>query len=188
MEPIDIKAAARKTAFAARKIAHGQGLDAAACGHLSACLAQYPGIEVISGYMPIRTEVSPLPVMRALYSAGRRICVPVIQGAGMALLFREWHPDAVMVQGPFGAMVPAEGEDLEPELLIAPLVAFDRRGFRLGYGGGFYDRSLEGLRARRPTLAVGFAYAAQELPQVPQEATDQPLDAMATDQGFTVYR
>ena len=80
-----------------------------------------------------------------------------------------------------GAAVPATGEYLEPNIVIAPLVGWDRQGWRLGYGGGFYDRSLEGLRAKHPTRAIGFAYAAQELPEAPQEPTDQQLDAIVTE-------
>jgi len=184
----DIKAATRKAAFAARKPAHGAGLDGAACGHLSAYIAGQVAISVISGYMPIRTEISPLPVMRALVAGGKRICVPVIVRAGRALVFHEWHPDSVMVEGPYGALVPANGQVLEPELLIAPLLAFDDHGYRLGYGGGFYDRTLEGLRARRKTLAVGFAYGAQHIAEVPIESTDQPLDAVVTEAGITMFR
>jgi 5-formyltetrahydrofolate cyclo-ligase len=178
------KATARKLAFVARKQAFELGLDAEACGHLSAIIAQYPNVEVISGYMPIRTEISPLPVMRALSATGRRVCVPVIQRLGLPLLFREWTPDCRMVGGPFGALVPESGAYLEPEILIAPLLAFDARGYRLGYGGGFYDRSLEGLRSKRKTLAFGFAYSAQQVGQVPIEATDQPLDAIVTEAGL----
>ena len=178
------KAAARKQAYASRKLAFELGLDAEACGHLSASIAQYPDIEVISGYMPIRTEINPLPVMRALSFTGRRICVPVVQGQGLPLLFREWSPDSPMVEGAFGAYVPDSGDYLEPGLLIAPLLAFDARGYRLGYGGGFYDRSLEGLRSKRKTLAIGFAYGAQRVDLVPIEATDQPLDAIVTEAGL----
>ena len=89
-----------------------------------------------------------------------------------------------MVEGEFGALVPAAGNWLEPRLLIAPLVAFDANGWRLGYGGGFYDRSLEGLRAQRRTLAVGFAYSAQQVDMVPRDPTDQPLDAVVTEHGL----
>ena len=88
-----------------------------------------------------------------------------------------------MVPGEFGAKIPAEGAWMEPEILIVPLVAFNRRGGRLGYGGGFYDRTLEGLRAKRPTLAIGFAYAAQEDDDLPLEPTDQPLDLIVTENG-----
>ena len=88
-----------------------------------------------------------------------------------------------MVDGPFGARVPAEAEEVVPEVLIVPLVAFDARGYRLGYGGGFYDRTLEGLRAARKTVAIGYAFSAQAMDEVPLEPTDQRLDAMVTEAG-----
>ena len=83
--------------------------------------------------------------------------------------------------GDFGALIPVEGAWVEPQVLIVPLVGFDARGYRLGYGGGFYDRTLEGLRARGEVLAVGFAFAAQEMAEVPIEPTDQRLDVMVTE-------
>jgi len=107
--------------------------------------------------------------------------VPVIRAAGEPLTFSRWRPGCAMTKGPFGAMVPEDGEAVEPEILIVPLVAFDRSGGRLGYGGGFYDRTLELLRSRRPTLAIGFAYTAQEDTQLPLEPTDQPLDMVVTE-------
>ncbi|SMX32587.1 5-formyltetrahydrofolate cyclo-ligase [Actibacterium lipolyticum] len=175
------KTAARKAAFEARKAAHGNGLSAVAAGHLLDVLRPHAG-KVISGYMPIRTEIDPLAAMLGMIGQSR-VTVPVIQGDGLPLIFREWHPDAKMIDGPFGALVPAEGDFLEPEVLIVPLLAFDRRGYRLGYGGGFYDRSLEALRVARPTIAIGFAYSAQEVKEVPTEPTDQPLDVLVTENG-----
>src|SRR5690606_13206435 len=116
-------------------------------------LAPHRG-KVLAGYMAMRTEIDPTPAMAAHDGPG---CVPVIVAAGQPLRFRQWSPGCRMVAGTFGALVPEEGAWLEPEVLIVPLLSFDRRGFRLGYGGGFYDRTLEGLRARHPVLAVGFA-------------------------------
>lgn len=177
-----IKAAARKDAFAARKAAHGAELDTAANGELLR-LVKASGATVVSGYMPIRTEISPIATMTALHEQGLRICVPVIEDAAQPLMFRQWSPDATMVDGPFGAVVPETGDWLEPDLLITPLLRFDRAGYRLGYGGGFYDRTFEMLRARRPTLGVGFAYGVQEMDEVPIEPTDQKLDAVVTEAG-----
>jgi 5-formyltetrahydrofolate cyclo-ligase len=134
----------------------------------------------LAGYMAMRTEIDPMPAMAAMAGEGR-VCVPVIAGKGKPLRFREWSPEADMSDGPFGARVPAAGDWLEPEVLIVPLVAFDRGGNRLGYGGGFYDRTLERLRAARPTLAIGFAWAAQEAEALPLEPTDQPLDMIVTE-------
>lgn len=177
------KAEARRAAAAARALAHAQGQGQAA-ELLADWLAPYRG-RVLSGYMPIRSEMNPLPAMAAHDGP---VCVPVIVTPGEPLRFREWSPGVAMTEGPFGAMVPAEGAWLEPEVLIVPLLAFDRRGFRLGYGGGFYDRTLERLRARHPVTAVGFAFAAQELPEVPTEPTDQPLDAILTENGPLAIR
>jgi 5-formyltetrahydrofolate cyclo-ligase len=187
--PNCLKVALRKQLYARRRIAHAA--DRAASGKISrAAMDQFlaaglhKGCEIISGFCPIRTEIDPMPLMEALHAAGHRLCVPVIQGRGQALKFREWHPGAQMVEGAFGAMVPAVGDWLEPHLLITPLLAFDADGWRLGYGGGFYDRTLEQLRAARPTLAVGFAYSAQQVDAIPREPTDQPLDAVITEQGL----
>jgi len=173
------KAALRKAAFVARAGAHGRGLDAAAQARLLAEIGAIEG-RIVAGYMPMRTEIDPLPVMTALAEANR-ICVPVIAGKAMALRFREWRPGGAMVDGPFGAQVPEAGDWLEPEVLIVPLVGFDAGCNRLGYGGGFYDRTLEGLRALRPTRAIGFAYDAQEMAGLVIEPTDQVLDAVVTE-------
>ncbi len=185
----EAKSALRKEVFARRRDAHAA--DLAAGGALSRAAADHflaarlhTGAEIVSGFRPIHTEIDVTPLMEALHAAGHRLCVPVIQGSGLPLRFREWAPGAEMIEGPFGALVPAAGAWLEPQLLIAPLVAFDAAGWRLGYGGGFYDRTLLGLRAQRRTLAVGFAYAAQQVAAVPRGETDQPLDASVTEQGL----
>ncbi|MEM7318895.1 MAG: 5-formyltetrahydrofolate cyclo-ligase [Pseudomonadota bacterium] len=173
-----IKDAARKAGFARRKTAF-ETQQPGAAGVLSGVLAGYRGVP-LSGFMPIRTEIDPLPAM-AEASAYGPVGVPVIQGASMPLEFSRWEPGCALREGPFGAMVPERDDFFDPEILIVPLVAFDLRGGRLGYGGGFYDRTLERLRARRPTLAIGFAFDAQQADDLPLEATDQPLDMIVTE-------
>lgn len=177
-ETDDAKTQARQAAYVRRKAAHAEDAGAGA-GHLSSVLAGYRGVP-LAGYMPIRTEINPLPAMVEACAHGW-VGVPVIDAAGSPLRFARWEPEMPMVSGPFGARIPETLEFFEPEILIVPLVAFDRRGGRLGYGGGFYDRTLEGLRARHATLAVGFAYAAQEADQLPLEATDQQMDLIVTE-------
>ena len=172
------KAAARKEAFARRKAAH-QTFEGASCAKLAEVLAGFRGVP-LAGYMPIRTEIDPLPAM-AEASAHGIVGVPVIQGSGKPLKFSRWEDGAALRDGPFGAKVPEIDDFFEPEILIVPLVAFDAQGGRLGYGGGFYDRTLEQLRATRATLAIGFAYDAQEAEALPLEATDQPLDLIVTE-------
>ncbi len=178
----DPKADLRRAAFAERKVAHAQAATAVpdATARLLREIGEARG-RVISGYMPIRTELDPVPAMAALHAEGARICVPVIAGRGLPLDFREWRPGAPLEEGPFGAMVPAGGAWLVPEILIVPLVAFDRGLNRLGYGGGFYDRTLALLRRERGVRAIGFAFAAQEVPRLPAEPTDQALDAVVTE-------
>ena len=107
--------------------------------------------------------------------------MPVIAAEGHPLRFSKWYPEGTLKEGPFGAKIPIDDDFFEPELVIVPLVAFDRNGGRLGYGGGFYDRTLEMLRAKRPTFAIGFAYSAQQADHLPLEATDQPLDQIVTE-------
>lgn len=174
----EIKDAARKAAFARRKEAFDRRLPGVA-GHLSEVLAGYRGVP-LSGFMPIRTEIDPIPAMSEAAAHGP-VGVPVIQGKGLPLKFSRWQPDCAMRDGPFGALVPEVDDYFEPEILIVPLVSFDANGGRLGYGGGFYDRTLELLRSKRPTLAIGFAFDAQEAADLPLEPTDQPLDMMITE-------
>lgn len=176
----EVKAAARKAGFARRKAAHAQRPPAPSAA-LSEVLAGYRGVP-LAGYMPIRTEIDPLPAMAEAAAHGP-VGVPVIAGQGLPLDFSRWQPGGVLREGPFGAQVPEIDDFFEPEILIVPLVAFSRQGGRLGYGGGFYDRTLERLRARRATLAIGYAYAAQEAADLPLEQTDQPLDLIVTEQG-----
>ncbi len=175
-----IKAAARKAAFARRKAAFDAGHPEQAA-YLSSVLAGYRGVPV-SAYMAMRTEIDPTPAMEEAAAHGP-VCVPVIIGKGLPLQFRQWEPGCAMVDGGFGALIPERGDWVTPEILIVPLVAFSRTGGRLGYGGGFYDRTLQLLRAGGPVLAVGFAWAAQEDADLPLEPTDQPLDMIVTEQG-----
>nr|WP_255732218.1 5-formyltetrahydrofolate cyclo-ligase [Ruegeria sp. Ofav3-42] len=181
----EIKAAARKAAFARRKVAFDARLPGAA-GRLSEVLAGHRSVPM-SGYMPIRTEIDPLPAMAEAAAYGP-VGVPVIQAAGQALRFSRWTPEGVLKDGPFGAMIPEVDDYFDPEILIVPLVAFDARGGRLGYGGGFYDRTLEGLRAKHPTLAIGFAFDAQEAEGLPLEHTDQPLDMVITESRILTFK
>lgn len=177
------KAAARRLARDVRAgVSAARGGDQAAA--LIAALAPHAG-RVLAGYMPIGTEIDPLPAMVA--HAGP-VCLPVVQGRDRALAFRAWQPGARMVPGAFGALVPADGAWLVPQVLIVPLLAFDRHGYRLGYGGGFYDRTLEALRAGGGAFAIGFGYAAQEMDSLPIEPTDQPLDLIVTERDIITPR
>lgn len=190
MTPItEQKAELRNAAFARRKAAHEARADATprATANLLAHLGPLAPGTVVSGYRPIRSEIDPTPAMEALLSAGARLCVPVIEGRGLPLKFREWTPGCAMETGPFGAEIPASGAWLTPSVVIVPLVAFDSVGHRLGYGGGFYDRTLDMLRETAPTRAIGFAYAAQQGPDLPIHEGDHRLDAVATEEGVMTF-
>lgn len=181
------KAQARKAAFAARKAAFTAPDAAQRCDqanrHLQAALAHYRG-QVLAGYMPMRTEITPLPAMVAHQGA---LAVPVIAGPALPLRFATYHSDMAMQMGEFGALIPLDLHFVTPQVLIVPLLAYDRNGYRLGYGGGFYDRSLAQLRASGAQIcAIGFAFAAQQVDHVPIEATDQPLNMIVTENGCWV--
>jgi 5-formyltetrahydrofolate cyclo-ligase len=178
------KAAARTAAFARRAAVHDP--LAASAGYLSEVLAGYRGVP-LAGYAQMRSEIDPTPAMAEAAAHGA-VGVPVIIAKGQPLQFRLWEPDCAMIPGPFGAQVPATGGWMTPQILIVPLLAFTRGGGRLGYGGGFYDRTLQALRAHGPVMAIGFAYAAQEDPDLPLEPTDQPLDLIVTEAGIITPR
>lgn len=138
---------------------------------------------VVSGFWPIKDEIDIRPLMIALHNAGCQLALPVVQGRGRPLLFRAWRPGDPLEQGVFGTLQPsARRETLEPGALIVPMLACDEEGWRLGYGGGFYDRTLLGLRARRPVTAVGVGFDAQRVDCVPHGPDDQRLDWLLTDQ------
>ncbi|TJZ93056.1 5-formyltetrahydrofolate cyclo-ligase [Paracoccus gahaiensis] len=170
------KSALRARALAARAAGGDQGgLDR----HLAAALTAYPGA-VLAGYWPMRGEADPRP---ALAAHDGPVVLPVVTGPARPLVFRLWQEDALQ-PGPFGTAHPPESAPvLTPSVLIVPLAGFDRAGNRLGYGGGFYDRTLELLRKSGPVKAIGLAFAVQELPAIPAEPFDQPLDLIVTDRG-----
>jgi 5-formyltetrahydrofolate cyclo-ligase len=184
------KSAARIEGYAARSRAHAAGAGAArrASAHALRLIAPLPRARVIAGYLPIRTEIDPRPAMLALHGLGYRVCAPVIEAAARPLLFRLWTPDIPLVPGAFDVMIPAEGAWVRPDALLVPLISFDEHGHRLGYGGGFYDRTLHELRAHQPLLAYGFAYEGQRVAEVPRGLTDAPLDAVITEAGVHAPR
>ena len=137
---------------------------------------------VVAGYMPMRSEADPLPLMRALAARGARLARPVVVARAAPLAFRVWREGDALVAGPFGTWHPAAtAAPLAPDIVLAPLAAFDRRGHRIGYGGGYYDRTLADLRARTPVIAAGVAFAVQEVETVPASPHDAVLDVVLTD-------
>ena len=173
------KRAAREAASAQR-----EGLDAEAAGHALAahvlCGCPPPPGTVVSGFWPLGPEIDIRPLLLRLHRLGHQIALPVTPRRGEALTFRGWQPGDVLIPERFGTMRPI-GEILVPDVLLIPLLAFDSRGGRLGYGGGFYDRTLAALPGR---FRMGCAFTAQQVDAVPVGPYDIPLDAVATEQGI----
>ncbi len=139
----------------------------------------------VSGYWAFRDEADPRELMLALAARGHPLCLPVIVKKGQPLRFHAWTADDVMRVHSYGVTEPQhDAAVVTPSVLLVPLLAFDAEGYRLGYGGGYYDRTLEGLRANGPVRAIGIAYAGQEVPAVPHEDYDQRLDAVLTEKGL----
>jgi len=136
----------------------------------------------VSGFWPIGDEVDVMPLLRELAARGHPVALPVVAGRGRPLVFRRWVEGDDTASGPFGISEPLEGAPaIAPAVLLVPLLAFDRAGYRLGYGGGYYDRSLAALRDKAETLAVGIAWAGQEVAAVPRDSHDQKLDWVVTE-------
>ncbi len=136
----------------------------------------------ISGFMPLKSEVNPLPLMQRLAEAGARLALPAIAGRGKPLIMRAWEFSAPLDRGQWGIREPkAEAPEVEPDILLVPLLAFDRAGYRLGYGAGYYDMTIYRLRALKPVTAVGIAFAAQEVPKIPTTPRDERLDLVLTE-------
>ncbi len=142
-----------------------------------------PENPVVSAYWPMKTELDLRLLMTKFYDKGVPVCLPVVAGRRESLLFRLWSPQAELVKGLYGTEQPDEKyETVEPNVLFLPLLAFDRRGGRLGYGGGFYDRTVRELRLKNPEIVVvGAGFSAQEIDEVPLEDTDEKMDWILTE-------
>ncbi|MEZ5666396.1 MAG: 5-formyltetrahydrofolate cyclo-ligase [Alphaproteobacteria bacterium] len=179
------KAAWRERAKAARAAAVRPGAGAALVPHVLA-LARDCGARTASGYWPIGDEIDVRPALAALVAAGVVVALPVIVGRAQPLAFRAWRGDAPLVARAWGIREPGpDAAAVRPDLLLVPLLAFDACGYRLGYGGGYYDRTLARLRGDGggPAFACGVAYAAQRVDKLPRDPYDMALDAVLTEQG-----
>jgi 5-formyltetrahydrofolate cyclo-ligase len=184
------KAELRKAAFARRDAIPASERQAAA----EAIAARpfpvplAPGA-IVSGFSPINTEINPLPLMRKLAATGARLALPVVAGRGKPLIMRAYAFGQELNAGVWGIREPkADAPEIDPDVLIVPLVAFDRRGHRVGHGAGYYDMTINRLRGRKPIVAVGIAYAAQEFDEVPTTSRDARLDLVLTERGVVDLR
>lgn len=143
---------------------------------------ELPPGAIVAGYSPINSEFDPFPLMRALADHGAILALPVIIARDHALIFRVWEPDQGLVRGPFGIFQPSsDADEIEPDIVLVPLAAFDRAGHRIGYGRGYYDRTLENLRRSKKITVIGVAFAVQEIETVPRLPHDEQLDCVLTE-------
>ena len=180
----EAKAALRTRARANRAaILHSTRSDLAriVAEHFFRAVTLKPG-EIVAGYWRIKDEMDVQPILVRLMDTFQPVCLPVVRGDEEPLELRLWEQGAPLYEAGFGTLAPSElAPKVEPDVILMPLLGFDKRGTRLGYGGGYYDRTLERL-SKRPRL-VGVAYAAQELEDIPREAHDIPLDTVITEKG-----
>jgi len=143
---------------------------------------EQPAGVVVAGYSPINSELDPFLLMRALADKGATLALPVIIERNQALIFRTWQPEESLVRGPFGIFQPSsDAPEVDPDIVLVPLAAFDRAGHRIGYGRGYYDRTLQNLRAMKKMTVIGTAFAVQEIEVVPALPHDEQLDCVLTE-------
>jgi 5-formyltetrahydrofolate cyclo-ligase len=177
------KAALRRDAVARRDAlpADMRQAVAAAIAARAFPLPIAPGV-IVSGFMPMKSEINPLPLMKTLAGEGARLALPITPARGKPLDMRAWAFGEPLVAGVWGIRQPAAAAaEVEPDIVLVPLLAFDRAGYRVGYGGGYYDRTITRLRGHKPITAVGLAYAVQEVPAVPKTDGDARLDLVLTE-------
>lgn len=144
-------------------------------------VAVTPGT-IVSGFMPMKTEINPLPLLRRLAGAGALLALPCIAGRGKPLIMRAWTIGDAFKEGQWGIREPLpEAPEVLPDIALVPLAAFDRAGQRIGYGAGYYDMTLASLRAKKKVVAIGIAFAVQEVPHVPATERDERLDFVLTE-------
>jgi 5-formyltetrahydrofolate cyclo-ligase len=137
---------------------------------------------IVAGFMPMKSEINPLPLMRKLADAGARLALPVVAGQGKPLIMRAWGFGEPLAAGVWGIrQPPPSAPAVAPDILLVPLLAFDRAGHRIGYGAGYYDMTIAALRAQKAVVAIGLAFAAQEIAAVPATPHDAPLDLVLTE-------
>jgi 5-formyltetrahydrofolate cyclo-ligase len=178
------KSEARKRATRVRREAHdiAGGMAANQLASLRFPVSPAARFDVVSAFFPYKSEIDTRPLLGRLAGEGWTTALPIVIALGEPLVFRRWMPGQPTRPGTWDIPQPTEEAPVvEPDVLLVPMLAFDRRGYRLGYGGGFYDRTLETLRARKTITAIGVAYAAQEVDSVVRGAHDQPLDYVMTE-------
>jgi 5-formyltetrahydrofolate cyclo-ligase len=142
---------------------------------------------VVSGFMPMKTEINPLPLMKRLAAAGASLALPIVEGRGKPLTMRAWTFGVPLEAGVWGIrQPPTTATEMFPDILLVPLATFDRRGYRIGYGAGYYDMTIARLRAMKPVTTIGVAFATQECTAVPVDPWDERLAFVLTEREVIV--
>jgi 5-formyltetrahydrofolate cyclo-ligase len=178
------KALLRKDMSARREIAHDAAKDSAPLALLNHHFPFIPQTNrsIVSAFYPYQSEIDARPLLGKLAGEGWTTALPIVIARGQPLQFRRWLPGEPTIAGKWNIPRPTEDAAIvEPDVLLVPLLAFDRKGYRLGYGGGFYDRSIARLAATKTIFTIGLAYAAQEIAHVPHDDLDQPLNYIMTE-------
>ena len=188
--PEQLKTALRRAALAGREALPPAGRMGAALAIAERGLpVEVTPETVVSGFLPLKSEISPLPLLRRLADAGANLALPVVIGRGQPLVMRAWSFGAPLVSGVWGIREPpADAPELFPDILIVPLLAFDRRGHRIGYGAGYYDMTIARLRAMKSVTAIGIAFGSQEIAAVPATPRDARLDLVLTEREAIDFR
>ncbi len=180
----------RVRALGARKAIPQQQAETAAQAlavNLFKCIP--PTLRVVAGYIAIHSEINVALALNALHTRGHTLCLPVVIAPGQALIFRKWKPGDPLEKGAYGIDVPpSSAEELIPDAVIVPLAAFDAAGHRLGYGAGYYDKTIAKMRAQKKDIAlIGAAYAQQQVERIPIDEHDRKLDVVVTEKGIVTF-
>jgi 5-formyltetrahydrofolate cyclo-ligase len=184
------KAALRASALALRDALPAPERAAAAQAIAAAAfpVTIAPGM-IVAGFSPMKSEINPIPLLRKLAEAGAQLALPAIAGRGKPLIMRAWHFGASLASGKWGIREPTpDAAEVFPDILIVPLACFDRTGHRIGYGAGYYDMTIRALRAKKPVIAIGIAFAAQEISKVSATTRDERLDLVLTEREVIDFR
>lgn len=145
--------------------------------------------QIVSGFMPMQSEINPLPLLRKFAAAGAKLALPAIAGRGKPLIMRAYTFGDELARGQWGIREPKpQARAVDPDILIVPLACFDRAGHRIGFGAGYYDMTINALRAKKAITAIGVAFATQEIPQVPATERDARLDLVLTERELIDFR
>lgn len=148
-----------------------------------------PQAAIVSGFSPLKSEINPLPLMRKLANAGASLALPVVQKRGLPLMLRAFAFGDELARGQWGIREPKpDAPEVFPDIMLVPLAAFDRAGHRIGYGAGYYDMTINRIRAMKPVIAIGLAFAAQEIARVPATERDARLDLVLTEDEVIDFR